>query len=59
MYGVVTRNADEVEMDPFDCGCYEAKGLRGGAAALWPKHDPMSTAAGTRADALHVTAMTT
>ena len=33
MYGVVTRNADEVEMDPFDLGFYEVKDVTGRAAA--------------------------
>jgi len=33
MYGVVTRNADEVEMEPFDLGFYEVKDVTGRAAA--------------------------
>jgi len=30
MYRVVTRNADEVEMEPFDLGFYEVKDVTGG-----------------------------
>ena len=36
MYGVVTRNADEVAMEPFDRGCYEVKDVTGRAAEPLP-----------------------
>ncbi|WP_251343438.1 hypothetical protein [Haloplanus halophilus] len=37
MYGVVTRNAEELEWSAFDVGCYEVKDVTGRAAA------PLST----------------
>lgn len=51
MYGVVTRNADEVEMDPFDCGFYEVKDVTGRAAAPIPNAVNMVSCFGDNAAA--------
>ncbi len=60
MYGVVTRNADEVDMDPFDLGFFEVKDVTGRAAAPLPNAVNMvscfgdNAAAGENADLVPV-----
>ncbi|GAB7008576.1 hypothetical protein [Halorubrum trueperi] len=51
MYGVVTRNADEVEMEPFDLGFYEVKDVTGRAAAPLPNAVNMVSCFGDNAAA--------
>ncbi|MUW14667.1 hypothetical protein GJ633_08300 [Halorubrum sp. CBA1125] len=51
MYGVVTRNADEVEMAPFDLGFYEVKDVTGRAAAPLPNAVNMVSCFGDNAAA--------
>jgi len=51
MYGVVTRNADEVEMEPFDLGFYEVKDVTGRAAAPRPNAVNMVSCFGDNAAA--------
>ncbi len=51
MYGVVTRNADEVDMDPFGVGFYEVKDVTGRAAAPLPNAINMVSCFGDNAAA--------
>ena len=51
MYGVVTRNGDEVEMEPFDLGFYEVKDVTGRAAAPLPNAVNMVSCFGDNAAA--------
>ncbi|WP_430506114.1 hypothetical protein [Haloparvum sp. PAK95] len=51
MYGVVTRNADEVEMGEFDLGFYEVKDVTGRAAAPLPNAVNMVSCFGDNAAA--------
>ena len=51
MYGVVTRNADEVDMEPFDRGFYEVKDVTGRAAAPLPNAVNMVSCFGDNAAA--------
>ena len=51
MYGVVTRNADEVDMEPFDLGFYEVKDVTGRAAAPLPNAVNMVSCFGDNAAA--------
>ena len=51
MYGVVTRNADEVEMEPFDLGFYEVKDVTGRSAAPLPNAVNMVSCFGDNAAA--------
>ena len=51
MYGVVTRNAEEVEMEPFDVAFYEVKDVTGRAAAPLPNAVNMVSCFGDNAAA--------
>jgi len=51
MYGVVTRNADEVAMEPFDLGFYEVKDVTGRAAEPLPNAVNMVSCFGDNAAA--------
>jgi len=51
MYGVVTRNADEVEMSPFGRGFYEVKDVTGRAASPLPNAVNMVSCFGDNAAA--------